>query len=133
MSEITVLDNDSITMKYYPDKKILHHTFHRYTYGEEFRDALNQGVDVFERYFASKWLSDDRKNSALPKEDQEWATNNWFRRVVKAGWKYWAIVLPKTVVGQMNMRLLSELCCSQGIETKLFDDPADAMNWLEKK
>jgi hypothetical protein len=133
MSEITILDNEFITMKYYPDKKILHHTFHKYIFGDEFRAALNKGVEVLQQYNAHKWLSDDRENSALPKEDTNWSVTDWFPRVVKAGWKYWAIVLPKKIVGQMNMNQFIEEYSKKGVITKIFSDPTDAMTWLEKQ
>ena len=41
MSEILVLDNENVTMKYYPDSKILHHEMHKFFFGQEFRDACS--------------------------------------------------------------------------------------------
>src|SRR5882757_9151645 len=103
-STITVIDNEFVSMWFYIDKGILHHEFHKYLWGDTFREALNKGVEVFQHHHASKWLSDDRKNAALSQADTEWAIENWFPRVLKAGWKYWALVLPENVIGQMNMK-----------------------------
>jgi hypothetical protein len=130
-STITVLDNEFVSMWYYPSSGILHHQFHKYLWGDTFREALNKGVDVFRQHHATKWLSDDRKNAALSRADTEWAIGDWFPRVLKAGWKYWAIVLPENVIGQMNMKLFIENYSKQGVTTRVFSDPDDAMKWLE--
>jgi hypothetical protein len=131
MDPITVLENASVSMLYYPTKGLLHHQFHKHIWGEAFRDVLNKGVEVFTRLRGNKWLSDDRKNCALSKEDTDWAMQDWFPRVHKAGWKYWAVVLPNHVVGQMNMKRFVDTYSTRGIVAMVFDDPTDAMKWLE--
>ncbi len=47
MSVMTLIDNDLVKLVYYPDKKIVHHTFHKTVQGEAFRNALNTGLEVF--------------------------------------------------------------------------------------
>jgi hypothetical protein len=133
MSKMTIIDNEFVTLWYYPEKKIVHHQFHKFLYGQAFRDALNAGVELLQKYGAQKWLSDDRKNSALPKEDVEWAETDWFPRTKKAGWKYWALVLPEQVIGQMNMKRFVRDYSEQGVTVQVFSDPAEAMIWLEKQ
>src|SRR5664279_1202058 len=99
MATVTILENEFVSMWYYPDKRILHHQFHKHIWGDMFRETLDKGLEVFARDGGNKWLSDDRENCALSAADTEWAINNWFPRVLKAGWKFWAIVLPKHVIG----------------------------------
>ena len=67
MSLITILDNEYVTLWYHPDKQIIHHQFHKFLYGQAFRDAMNAGTEAMKKYGAHKWLSDDRKNSASKK------------------------------------------------------------------
>ena len=83
-----------------------------------------------ERRGASKWLSDDRANNALPPADEEWAREVWFPRTRAAGWRHWAIVQPLKVLGQMNVRRFAEAYAAQGITARIFSDPNAAMAWL---
>jgi hypothetical protein len=87
-----------------------------------------------EKYGAQKWLSDDRKNSALTKEDQEWSDVHWRPRVIKAGYKHWAIVLPEKLIGELNLkRIIREKYAGTGVTVQLFNDPEEAMKWLERQ
>jgi hypothetical protein len=129
---LTVIENDFVTMRYHEDSGILEHQFHKHMWGETFRDALNKGVEALQKYGGSKWLSDDRANAALPQEDTDWGLNEWFPRAQKAGWKYWAIVLPEHVIGQMNMKRIISTYAAKGVVTRIFDNPAAAMAWLKK-
>jgi hypothetical protein len=131
MSAITVMDDSNVSMWYYPESKILHHQVHQFFFGQTFRTVMNKGVEVFQKYGASKWLSDDREVSAWAKEDLEWGDRDWFPRVAKSGWKYWAIVMPAKVVGQMTMRKLADTYSSRGVKTRVFSNPDEAKQWLE--
>ncbi|GAK53209.1 hypothetical protein U14_04472 [Candidatus Moduliflexus flocculans] len=133
MEKITIIDNEFVTMWYYPDKKIIHHLFHQFLYGQAFRDTLNAGLDIFKKYDAHKWLSDDRHNAALPKEDVDWAQTNWFPRVMNAGWKFWAVVMPEQVIGQMNMKRFVKNYSEQGLIVQVFGDAEAALTWLQSQ
>ena len=132
MPAIKIMEDANISMWYYPESKILHHQTHQFFCGKPFRDALNKGVDVFQKYGAQKWLSDDRETSALSKEDLEWGDRDWFPRVAKLGWKYWAIVMPEKVVGQLTLKRLADTYNSRGVNTRIFSSPDEAKKWLEQ-
>ena len=131
MSTLTIIDTDYATLWYHPDTKIVHHQMHRFTYGEQFRQVLEKGLEIFQQYGAQKWLSDDRKNSALPAADAEWGLHDWNPRVFASGWKYWAIVMPDKVAGQTNMDWLMRENIQNGLTVKVFDDADEALHWLE--
>ena len=131
MSTLTIIDTDYATLWYHPDTKIVHHQMHRFTYGEQFRQVLEKGLEIFQQYGAQKWLSDDRKNSALPAADAEWGLHDWNPRVFASGWKYWAIVMPDKVAGQSNMDWLLRENIQNGLTVKVFDDADEALHWLE--
>ena len=133
MSSIVVVENEHFTLWYYPDSKIVHHAFHQFTFGREFRECLNAGIDVLGEHGAQKWLSDDRNNSALPAEDAKWGQQDWTPRMLEAGWKYWAIVLPEKVIGQMNMKRFIEENAGLGLTMQAFTDPDEALKWLESQ
>src|SRR5450432_2841083 len=131
MSKITILDTDYATLWYYPETKIVHHILHKFTYGAEFRNYLERGLEVIQKYGAQKWLSDDRHHSALPTEDLEWSMNDWFFRAFNSGWKYWAMIMPDKVVGQMNMNRIMERNINLGMNIRVFESPEEALQWLE--
>src|SRR5207344_2257618 len=89
-----IIDTEAVSLVYHPGAKIVHHELRRFVRGAEFRDVLEQGLDAFIKYGACKWLSDDRGNGPLTAADSDWATKEWAPRVMAAGWKFWAVVMP---------------------------------------
>ena len=132
-SPITVLDNEFATVWYHSEDKIVHHQFHKFIYGQAFRDVLTRGAEIFEQYGATKWLSDDRNNSALHPDDSDWAVHTWNPRVVQAGWKYWAVVMPEKAIGQMNLKRFVKLYSDMGITVRVFSNPEEALMWLKSQ
>lgn len=131
MSWITIVDNAYVTMKVSPEKKIIHHTFHQPISGQPFRDYLNTGVATLKKYNVTKWLSDDRKNEAIPEEDVKWSLEDWGVRSIEAGWKYWAIVVPEGFEGRETMVDIRKHYGEKGLELRAFMAPEQAMEWLE--
>lgn len=130
MERQTILDTPGASLWYYPKEKIVHHQIHRYVCGPELRELLTRGGEVLKKNGARKWLSDDRKNGPLSKEDGQWADQIWLPPVVAAGWNTWAMVHPELVIGQMNVKQFTDGFAKKGLTVKVFDDPAKAMAWL---
>jgi len=126
---VTIIDNRHVRLVYHPDAGIIHHEFRMRTRGEALREVLNRGLEAMEQYRATKWLSDDRRNSALPAADTAWGQEVWFPRAQAAGWKHWGVVLPENLVGQMNIKKFIE--SDVGINVRVFTDPDDGLRWLE--
>ena len=131
MEKDTIVDNENMTLWYYPDTKIVHHEFHQFTKGQTLRDGLSAGAEVLEKKMAQKWLSDDRKNTVISTEDMEWTATVWRPRVIKAGWKYWALVLPEKTIGKMNMNRIIKDYADTGVTVQVFNNTDDAMQWLK--
>jgi hypothetical protein len=129
----TILENEFATLLYYPESKIIHHCFHKPTFGKSFRSTLLEGLKILKQHHAKKWLSDDRENSALGRENTDWSQNIWGPQARAAGWNCWAIVLPTDLVGQMNMRQFIELNLKKGVSVSVFSEPAQALAWLEQQ
>ena len=133
MGTRTILDNEHVTLWYHEEPQIIHHQFHKFLYGDPFRECLLRGVEVMEEYGATKWLSDDRNNSALPQDDFEWSTTIWRPRAFEAGWRYWALVLPESVTGQFTLQtILKQFYGDSPVTYQLFNDPVDGRKWLEE-
>lgn len=131
MSKITLIENEYASLVYLSDAKIIHHTFHKPIGGLNFREVLNTGAKTLEKHQASKWLSDDRANSVLSPEDTEWSKTDWFPRAIKAGWKYWALVVPQNMLARMNMKEFVDSYFEQGLRIGVFIEPEEAMRWLK--
>ena len=127
-----VLETEFARVWLHVDTRIVHHEFRKYIWGEHFRGALNSGLQVMTDNGSIKWLSDDRENSALSREDSEWSVLDWQPRAVAAGWKYWAIVQPESVLGQMNIERLAKNCANSGITVRAFSTVDRALSWLEQ-
>jgi hypothetical protein len=130
MAKTVVFESNSVTVWYDPESKMIYHEMHKFTYGEAFRGALTAGLEAMKKYHATKWLSDDRKNPVLGKEDTEWAQTQWYPAVKASGWKYWAIVQPEAVMAKVKMDEFAKTYAKDGITAKMFNNPADAVAWL---
>ena len=131
MKKITVFENECSTMVYYPDEKIIHNRFRGQPTGDIFRDALNAGVETMEKYGATKWLSDDLENkSVFSAEDDEWARLDWLPRMVKVGWKTWAMAVPEQTEARMNVKEIVENIFSRGVRVMVFTNIDEALEWL---
>jgi hypothetical protein len=132
MSKLVILDNRFAIVWYYEEQKIVHHQFKTYVNGAPFREVLLAGCELFEKHHAVKWLSDDREAKITP-EDLRWCTLQWRERVLAAGWKYWALVLPEKFSGKVSMMVSLEALSSRGVVTETFTDPQEAFDWLEER
>lgn len=128
-----LIDNEAMRLVYRRDDKIVHHEIRQFVHGAQLRNMLDLGLDTMIKHKAYKWLSDDRGNGPLKPADEEWAKANWFPRVLAAGWKHWAVVMPEAVLGQMNMRRWMEMYQQAGVNAHPFSDPQEALKWLREQ
>ena len=132
MSEpAVVLELPNATLWYHAQGNIIHHQIRAFIHGEAFHKLLETGVEQMILHKASKWLSDDRGNGAIKPEDGVWAQTVWAPKAVKAGWKSWALVLPTSAVGKMNMKKFTDDNSKLGIAARAFDNPEAALAWLQ--
>ena len=130
MAAQTIFKNESATLSYHPIEKIVHHEFHNPAKGAAFQAVLLGGLDLVKKHKAQKWLSDDRKNSLLSKEDETWSIAVWTPQVIAAGWKFWAIVMPASALAQINIQRISMALKEKGVTVQFFPEPVAALAWL---
>jgi len=126
----TIIDKPRMTLLYHPFEKIVHHQMHQYPGLELLQEILMRGLELLREHGATKWLSDDRNGGALPKSHHEWGDTVWAPQAIKAGWRYWGLVLPDDVLHSANMRKLAQLYASKGVTVQIFSDPDEAFRWL---
>ncbi len=130
MQPVTVVENEYITLQYVPDQKYIYHVIHKPIPDQPLRDALNAGSEALKKYGACRWLSDDRLNGPLSKEIQEFGFNDWGPRTIKAGWKYWADVVPQQLVAAGALAPVMEAYFGLGLRMQVFSSVEDASAWL---
>ncbi|MEM6280890.1 MAG: hypothetical protein AAF787_01750 [Chloroflexota bacterium] len=130
MSTITVIDNEHVVLYYHQHTKIIHHVYQPTIHGEYIKEQLNRGVELLKEHGAQKWLSDNHLFNDLPAEDSEWINTVWLPAAIEAGWKYWALVVPETDMGRMNMVQFINTFSEMGVKARVFVDPDKAMEWL---
>jgi hypothetical protein len=131
MPTTTILDNEYATLWLHEEKKIVHHKVKKYVHGQNLQQLLMKGYEVLKKHGCKKWLSDDVNNGPLGKDDEAWAKSKWFPEVIKAGWKFWAIVMPAQLIGQLNMKRFVEDYAKAGITVSVFSESDKALAWLE--
>lgn len=129
MRKEVIIENDDVSLYCYPEIGVVHHVLHKFCYGDTFRNLMTKGADTFIKYKCTKWLSNDKSNSALRQEDIEWGQKNWEGRIIK-NWKYWALIVPNKVVGQMSMKPIIQRYAGMGVQVQLFENEKDALDWL---
>lgn len=132
MSETIILDNQYITIRYLPDKKMIYHTVHQPFSGQPLRDALVAGFDALQEHKVCKWLSDERKNGPMSADDVEWGNKNLNQRSMEAGWKYWALVVPEQVVAAGAMVPTMNALYELGLRMMVFVSVEEAFEWLDR-
>ncbi len=133
MNTKTIIDNQHVKLFYHPDTKIVHHRYEATIGGKVLQEALNTGVELLKKYGAVKWLSDNRAISAHTDEEAEWVNTVWLPNAIAAGWKFWALVVPDSVIGRMNMNEFVQTFYEMNVRIMVTTDPDEAMGWLKKQ
>ncbi|PJF32355.1 MAG: hypothetical protein CUN51_01620 [Candidatus Thermofonsia Clade 1 bacterium] len=130
MSTITIIDNQYVTLWFHEDTGIVHHVYRHGIGGDYLKEALMRGTDYLIERKAFKWLSDNRDIEGVTDEESQWIDTVWLPRTMEAGWKYWALVVPESVMGRMNMIQFIESFANHDVMVRVFTDPDKAMDWL---
>lgn len=133
MPNITIYNSEYITVEYWVDHNLIYHTVNRPISGQLpiFKEALNAGTDALQKYKVHKWLSDDRNNDELTPEGNEWSFSDWQPRTLKAGWKYWALVVPTTLAAAGTLTPIIESLYARGLRMMVFTTVESAVAWLD--
>lgn len=133
MSKVAISNTPNTALWYHPDTRIVHHELKGFACGQELRDHFMRGLETIKAKQAAKWLSDDRGFTAMTPEDQEWAMTTWTPAAVKAGFRYWAIVMPEKALAQFALKKYVEAFRSLGVTAQFFSAPDAAKDWLVKQ
>jgi hypothetical protein len=131
MATQTVIDSPQGRLSFDTDKRIVHHRLGKNIDSQTLRAVLDGGIELIKTHKATKWLSDNRAINAHSDEDTRWINTDWLPRVIKAGWKYWALVVPDDFIARINMVEFVDSFYNQGVRVMVFTDINEAWQWLE--
>ncbi|HNH07490.1 MAG TPA: hypothetical protein PK683_03240 [Leptospiraceae bacterium] len=127
-----LFESTTAKTEYLPEKNMIVLTQQGKNVGESLKKCLDIGLDALIKNKAYKWLSDNRfTQSVRGKEDAEWVNNDWTPRALKAGWKKWALIQPKSALTSMAEQQFVDFFAENGIEVKIFDTPEEGFAWLD--
>jgi len=112
---------------------ILRKTFRGFVLGEELRTTFQTGYEKVKSEKGCKWLSDNRFLDVYTQEDIEWINTIWLTNMIDLGWKYWAILEPEELIGQLTMEEFKDFYAEKGILLKVFHSMQEAEEWLENQ
>jgi hypothetical protein len=96
----------------------------------EFAALLDAELRALEQHKGSRILADCRRQKVLNPKDQERANREWLPRALKIGLKRFAIVVPASVVADMNLRDSLEKAAGAGLEVEYFAYVEEARDWV---
>jgi hypothetical protein len=96
----------------------------------EFAALLDAELQALKQHRGSRLLADCRRQRVLNPKDQERANREWLPRALAAGLKRFAIVVPESVVADMNLRDSLEKASAANLEVEYFATVEEAREWL---
>jgi hypothetical protein len=96
----------------------------------EFAALLDAELRALEQHRGSRILADCRRQKVLNPADQERANREWLPRALRIGLKRFAIVVPASVVADMNLRDSLEKAAGAGLEVEYFATVEEARDWV---
>ena len=128
-----VIDLPHCKAEWDPIGKVLIKTMLGFVTGKEKEDLFLSGYEKMKKEGGKKWLSDNRKLRPWSEKDVEWINNVWLPMMLKAGWKYWAVIEPESVLGNLSMKNFLGFYAEQGLEVKIFHEMDEALAWMRSK
>lgn len=96
----------------------------------EFAALLEAELRAIEQHKGSRLLADCRRQKVLNPKDQDRANREWLPWALKMGLKRFAIVVPASVVADMNLRDSLEKASGAGLEVEYFATVEEARDWV---
>ena len=99
----------------------------------EFQTIAYEAIELLGIHNTSKMLNNITELEVNSLENQEWAQNYWFPKVVELGLRYFAFIKPKNVFGEVSAQQTNEVAEKEGmVKIEYFDSHEEAVEWLQK-
>lgn len=96
----------------------------------EFAAALEAGLGALVEHRGSRWLADCRDMKAIQQSDQEWLDRSWFPRMITAGLRRMAVVIPKSGLAMTNLEDIIRRVPGNKLDIAWFATVTEAETWI---
>jgi hypothetical protein len=126
----TKFDNSVVTV--YFDKAIDSVIFDWKTAptSNEFREALNTGLQVVQETKCKNWIGDCTNLGAIDEADQNWSNVEWFPKALVSGISKMGVIVADDVFNQMSVDQIMSKVESANFESQYFPTKEKARSWI---
>jgi hypothetical protein len=117
-------------MKWNPTSRAVHIEWQGWADPAEFAAALEAGLVAFVEHRGSRWLADCREMKAIQQSDQEWIDRSWFPRMIAAGLRRMAVVVPRSGLALSNLEDIIRKVPAKKIDVQFFATVPEAEAWI---
>ncbi|AUX46693.1 hypothetical protein SOCE26_082010 [Sorangium cellulosum] len=97
---------------------------------KDFRAGLEAGLELARQKRARRWLADTLRGPPSTQADQKWTSEIWFPRVIVAGVRWMALVVPQSAITRMSLKGIMSKVTTESLTQAYFEDAASARAWL---
>lgn len=96
----------------------------------EFLELLDAEIAALRKHHGSRVLADCRRQKVLNPADQDRANEEWLPRALAVGLKRFAVVVPSSVLAEVNLKTSLGKVPATALEVAYFATPEEARDWL---
>ena len=96
----------------------------------EFTALLDAEIQALKKHHGSRVLADCRRQRVLNPADQDRANREWVPRALAAGLKQFAVVVPTSVLAEVNLKHSLDKVPAAALDVAYFATPEEARTWL---
>jgi hypothetical protein len=112
------------------DARLVFVEWHGWANSSEFAALLDAELRALKEHRGSCLLADCRRQKVLNPKDQDLANREWLPRALKAGLKRFAVVVPASVVADMNIRDSLDKASAADLQVGYFATVEEAREWV---
>lgn len=128
-----IVETDVLHIEWLATERVVKKTATGFVLSEVLRPSYEAMLAFVERHRATKIFSDNRQMWPTGREDLEWIEKEWLPRMLRAGWRTWAVLEPATSLGAMNVRRWIALYRAHGVSVQTFQSEEAALAWLREQ
>lgn len=123
---------DRLEVFYLPNTNIGLSRWNGFSYGDEYRNAMDKIIEFYTEKKITKILANLEKFDVITDEDQKWTNETWFPKLLGAGVKRMAVVVSQDAFSQMSVEDVLSKVESLDFVSQFFNSEEAAHKWLEK-
>jgi hypothetical protein len=96
----------------------------------EFAELLEAEIAALRNHHCTRILADCRRQKVLEPAAQDRANKEWLPRAMAAGLKFFAVVVPSSVLADVNLKASLDKVPATSLQVAYFATPEEGREWL---